>query len=315
MDVLTDVFRTLRLRGSLLFRCEQGAPWGLSSEDATYATFHIVVAGECWLRLFKPRRLIPLASGDLVLLPQGAAHTLSDAPSTPTTPFLSAVRRQFRTVRGGGPGQTTTFLCGAFQVEQQRHPLMAVLPQFVHIRGVGGQPAPDLAAILRVLEEESRTPQLGREVMLQRLTDALLVQIIRVWAAQQPPERSGWLGALADAQVGPALELIHAEPARAWSVAELAAAVGMSRSAFSARFTARVGQSPLHYLKRWRMQLAAALLRDDDTALQQIATQVGYESDAALSKAFRQEFGTAPGVYRQRVRASERLALEDQRAI
>jgi AraC-like DNA-binding protein len=309
MDVLTDVLRTLRLRGSLLFRCEQRAPWGLASDDADYATFHIVVAGQCWLRLIESQLLVPLASGDLVLLPQGTAHALSDTPDTPTKPFLSAARRQFRTLRGDGSGLATIFLCGAFQVEQQHHPLLALLPQLVHIPGAGGRPAPELAAILSVLEEESRTIRLGHEVVLQRLTDTLLVQIIRAWTAQQTPQGSGWLGALADAQIGPALELMHADPARAWSVAELASAVAMSRSAFSARFTARVGQSPLNYLKRWRMQLTAALLRNDDYALQKIAAHVGYESDAALSKAFKQEFGTAPGAYRQRVRNTERRML------
>lgn len=307
MDVLTDVLHTLRLRGSLLFRCEQRAPWGLAAAATGYATFHIVVTGTCWLRLVELQQLVPLAGGDIILLPQGVEHTLSDAPDTPTTPFLgSGLGQTFSTLHGEGSGAATTFLCGVFQVEQRHHPLMALLPPLVHLPGVASRPAPELAAVLDLLEAESRRPQLGRSVMLQRLTDTLFVQMIRAWMGRQAPQAAGWLGALADPQIGLALERIHAAPAQSWSVPALASAVGMSRSAFSARFTALVGQAPLQYLKRWRMQLAAALLRNNDDPLQAIALQVGYESDAAFSKAFKYEFGSAPGSYRQRVRSEQR---------
>ena len=306
MDVLTDVLRTLRLRGSLLYRCEQTAPWGLAGSASNYATFHGVVAGSCWLRLAETRQLIALSAGDLILLPHGAAHTLSDAPDTPTLPFLRETRTLgFRLMQGGGAGLATIFLCGVFQVEQpQPHPLLSLLPPLVHIPGENGRPAHDLAAVLILLEAESRMPQLGREVMLQRLTDTLFVQVIRAWVARQAPDRASWLRALADPQVGAALALMHESPARAWSVPVLATEVGMSRSAFSTRFTTLVGEAPLRYLKRWRMQRAAALLQDGDHALQEIAAQVGYESDAAFSKAFKQAFGTAPGAYRQQARSS-----------
>ncbi|HSG39546.1 MAG TPA: AraC family transcriptional regulator, partial [Thermoanaerobaculia bacterium] len=170
------------------------------------------------------------------------------------------------------------------------------------IQGDGGQTTRTtewLGMTLRFLAAEARHPRPGAETLISRLTDVIFVQALRAWIESQPEGTGGWLGALRDRQTAAALGHIHREPERDWSVVSLASAVGMSRSSFASRFTALVGETPLAYLTRWRMHLASDLLRSRGLSVSQIAGRVGYESEAAFSKAFKREVGVPPGALRR----------------
>jgi AraC-like DNA-binding protein len=317
-DVLTDVLASLRLRGRLFCRSELSAPWSLALPASALGHFHVIERGGGWVRLEGEERSHPLAAGDLIVLPHGRAYTLSDGPKAPPVPLASLVHEPASGVcsilRHGGDGPATSMICGSFQFEgREGHPLLSLLPPLIHIPGDQGRSAEWLDLTLRFLGQEARHPRPGSETLVTRLIDILFVQVVRAWIEGQPEGGGGWLGALRDRQMGAALGMIHREPQRAWSVASLAAAVGMSRSAFAARFTALVSEAPLAYLTRWRMHLAADLLRGKGLTLSEVAGRVGYESEAAFSKAFKRQVGTSPGAFRTGPRVPAAAPLAEPR--
>jgi len=207
-------------------------------------------------------------------------------------------------MHGGGEGAETQLVCGSFRLERaDAHPLLEFLPPLLHLRPAENAAAEWMEATLRFLARETREARPGTETIVSRLTDVLFVQVLRAWIETAPEGRGGWLGALRDRQIGAALAHLHRSPDRGWTNASLAEAVGMSRSRFAARFTALVGEPPLTYLSRWRLETAAGLLGDGALGLAEVAARVGYESEAAFSKAFRRRFGTPPGAYRRRAAA------------
>jgi AraC-like DNA-binding protein len=318
-DVLTDVMASLRLRGRLFCRSELSAPWSLALPASELAHFHAIERGGGWVRLDGEERSHPLAAGDLIVLPHGRGYTLSDGPKAAAVPLASLVQEPGSGVcavlRHGGDGPVTSMICGSFHFEgREGHPLLSLLPPLIHIPGDQGRSAEWLDLTLRFLAQEARHPRPGSETLITRLTDILFVQVVRSWIEGQPEGGGGWLGALRDRQMGAALGMIHREPQRTWSVASLASAVGMSRSAFAARFTTLVGEAPLAYLTRWRMHLAADLLRGKGLTLSEVAGRVGYESEAAFSKAFKRQVGTSPGAFRTGPRMPAAVPLAEPRS-
>jgi len=307
-DVLTAVMDAVRLRSRVFCRSELKSPWGIALRASSHAHFHVIERGGCWLRL-QDQEPLALAGGDLVVIPHGTGHTLTDSPKTKARPLEQMVAGRTSeagclVMRGGGEGVETSLVCGAFRFERpDAHPLLALLPPLIHIRPAERGAAEWLEATLRFLAWETREAGPGTETIISRLTDVIFVQALRAWIESLPEGRGGWLGALRDRHVGAALGLIHRVPERDWTNASLASEVGLSRSRFAARFTALVGQPPLTYLTRWRMEKAASLLQEGDRGLAEIAASVGYESEAAFSKAFRRRFGLPPGAYRRRVAA------------
>jgi AraC-like DNA-binding protein len=200
----------------------------------------------------------------------------------------------------GGGGAQTLMTCGSFQFENGDHnPLLSLLPPLLHIPGGRARLTEWLEPTLRMLAHEARHPRHGSETLISRLIDIIFVQAVRAWVEDQPHDQGGWLGALRDQQIGAALGLIHREPHRDWSVAELAREVAMSRSIFAARFNSLVGAPPLTYLTRWRLRQAARMLAEERLSVGETALRVGYESEAAFSKAFKREFGQPPMAYRR----------------
>jgi transcriptional regulator GlxA family with amidase domain len=204
-------------------------------------------------------------------------------------------------------------VCGSFRFSHgEGHPLLAVLPPLLHVKGQDGQALEWLDLTLRFLASEARHPRPGSETVITRLTEVIFVQAVRAWIEMQPEGRGGWLGALRDRQISRVLSLMHGEPGRIWTVPALAAKAGMSRATLARRFAVLVGEPPLTYLSRWRMRSAAMLLRSQSLSLSEVAERVGYQSEAALGRAFRRMMGVAPGVYRRaatpegRPRASRR---------
>jgi AraC-like DNA-binding protein len=305
MDVLTDVLETLSFRSTLYCRVEIGAPWGLAFAPTPVASFHVIERGSCWLRLDGCESAIPLSGGDLIVLTHGAGHQISDMPETPP---IVTIQLGHDAPEGPelrcytGSGGTTMLHCGLFDIAPQRgYPLLTMLPSVIHIKGADGRAVPWLDMTLRFLASEVAAERPGRELVLRRLTDMLFIQVVRSWAEMGSRQDHGWLAALSDPQIGAAIALIHRRPEHTWTVAELATAVHMSRSAFAARFAQRVGDPPLRYLRRWRMQKAMDLLRHSGQRVVEVATAVGYESEVTFSQAFKREVGWAPHVYRGQV--------------
>jgi AraC-like DNA-binding protein len=306
--VLTAVLDAVRLRSRVFCRSELKAPWGMALRASAYAHFHVIERGGCWLRL-PGQEPLALVGGDVVVIPHGAGHTLTDSPKTKARPLeqMAGGRRSEAgclVMRGGGEGAETSLVCGSFRFERpDAHPLLELLPPLIHLRPAERRAAEWMEATLRFLAWETRESGPGTETILSRLTDVIFVQVLRAWIASLPENGGGWLGALRDRHMGAALGLLHRAPERDWTNASLASEVGLSRSRFAARFTALVGQPPLTYLTRWRMEKAAGLLHEGDLGLAEIAGRVGYESEAAFNRAFRRHFGVPPGAYRRRAAA------------
>lgn len=267
------------------------------------AEFHVIVRGNCWLRMPGRSDPIPLQGGDLVAFPHGDAHSLVDAPKGVALPAEEILQGQnldhYGPVTYGGSGLPATVLCGYFQFDRDHpHPLVAALPPLIHIRGTDGYNFAWLQTALNFMIHETKAARPGAEAVINRLAEVLFVQMVRAYIEQSeaPP---GMLAAIADKQIGAALQLMHQAPQHSWTLATLAQQVSMSRSAFAARFNQLVSQTPMQYLTFWRMQKARELLANARLSTPAVAEQVGYLSEAAFSKAFKKVVGTGPGAYRR----------------
>ena len=303
VDQVSQLLRVIRIRSTVYCRSLMGAPWGFGVEAHGNPAFHIVTAGRCWLEVDGEPGQIPLAAGDLVLLPMGSRHWMRDTPATPAIELeeiLATTRPgQQRRLRWGGSGPRTGLLCGGFALEGGlMHPILRALGPAAVIRGAGGRPVAWLSATLALLSTETASNAPGAGEVMTRLTDVLLTQALRAALNQVNSSGATGLPALRDRQIASAIEIIHSQPGHRWSVGELATAVALSRSAFAARFRELVGESPQRYMTRTRLTHAAALLRTSDAPLAQIAARACYASEFSFGKAFKRTFGIAPGAYR-----------------
>ena len=309
MDVLTDVLEAARMKSGLYGRLELTAPWGLSFDRAA-PHFYVVTRGTCWLEVDGQADPIQLGGGDFVFLPKGNRHAIKDSPATPALPveqvFGSCDRARedaqpTRISRSGGGGAATTLVAGYFSTENgARNLLFDSLPPVLHVKGDAGTTVRWLEANLQFVASEMASGEPGFETIVSRLADILVVQAVRAHVAQTGGGCKGWLRALIDPQIGRALSLIHEKPEDDWTVESLASKVGMSRSAFAARFAQLVEEPPLTYLTRWRMEKASRLLETSPAGVAEVAKRVGYDAEAAFSKAFKRWIGVAPGAYRRR---------------
>jgi AraC-like DNA-binding protein len=308
-DALSSALRAMQLHGEIFCRSEFSAPWGVAFPPGA-AHFHVVERGRCWVTAPGAKQPIEALPGDLVLLARARGHELASSRGRRSAPLAEVLRGQesaTEPLRWGGGGAETHLLCGRFYLEEiARDALVPLLPPVLHVPGRPGSTPGRLDSALRALGEEVHHPSPGTELVVSRLVDLIFVQALRSWLEQQPPGAAGWLGALREPRVGAALGEMHAEPARGWTIHDLARRAGMSRSAFASRFVALVGEAPLQHLARWRMQLAATLLRDGLLRPSEVATRVGYESEAAFSRAFRRHSGQAPRTFRKGWRAPGR---------
>lgn len=298
MDVLANVMRTTQVQGVILSVSRHAAGWGFRMEKSDYVGFHYVVHGDGFLKVGSGRPL-RLQQGDLVLVPGGAAHSVSHRTDSTVVPLEVMVAEQAR--RPVAPARAlTTLVCGAFRCEGGPSPLFSLLPPIVHLAAADIRRTPALDSTLRLLLDEIDRARPGNEVLADRLVDALLIYVLRWWVERQPDGRGGWLRALEDPAVGRTIATVHAEPTRRWTVDSLASSVGMSRAAFARRFSELVGVPPLAYLTRWRIELARRRLRETAQSVAEIAASVGYDSEFSFSRAFKREVGEPPSAYRQR---------------
>ena len=302
VDPLGEALHFLRMSGSFYCRSELTAPWALALPAVQgSAAFHVVTSGKCQLEVEGTRR-IELVPGDLALVPHGTGHRLASDPRARPARLDQLVHEtiseRYAVLRHGGGGAPTSLVCGVVSFD---HPaaqqLVALLPAVIHVaRDDAGE---WLAGLLRFMATEAQSQRPGGETVITRLADILVIQAIRAWIERDPAAQTGWLGALQDPQLGRAIALVHRDPAQPWSLASLAAEVGMSRSAFAARFTAMVGEPAMHYVARWRMHLALTWLREGGVGVAEAASKLGYQSEAAFSRAFKRAMGYAPGAVRR----------------
>ena len=298
-DPLDDALGGLQPRGAFLFRSELGAPWGLTVAP-DLASFHIVEAGRCVLTAGD--ETVALEAGDLAVLPHGSEAAFRDAVGSAAPPLDELLARHppgaSGVLRNGGAGRPTTLVCGGVAFDDAvAHPVLDALPPVLVLRAADGDGTPWLRPTLQFLACESRSGRPGAATVMGHLGSVVFVQAIRAALAEQG-ERAGWLGALSDVHLGPALRAIWAAPERRWTVEALGREAGLGRSAFAARFRDVVGESPMRHVTRWRVYHAARHLRADAT-LAEAAERVGYESEAAFGRAFKRWTGRSPGAVRR----------------
>ena len=320
MDSITDIFRTLHVTAFGQHRLEATAPWGLiqageieekgtlsnkTMSPADLAHFAMVARGNCWLTVEGVSEPIPLTGGDCFLLARGTSMILRDSPRTrPKSSFHEIASTDGSNVAHyGGGGAPTTIVCGSLSFDRASlKPITQLLPSFILIKADQAH-TPALHNTMQALASEMAEPAPGSEVVATRLAEILFIQALRAHIASGVGWRSkGWLRGIFDPQMGTALSAIHDHVDTPWTVESLAAAAGMSRSAFAARFKEILGKTPLEYVTEWRMQKAMQLLEQRNQKLIDVARSVGYESDAAFSKAFKRVVGANPGEYLKRGR-------------
>ncbi|MFJ1259591.1 AraC family transcriptional regulator [Cupriavidus sp. CuC1] len=320
MDAVSDVLRVVRLSGAVYLNGEFTAPWCVLGEaDAALCdaflprservvSFHLVTEGSCWARLADdPMSAIHLTAGELLVVPQGESHIMAsvlDLSPVLVGPLLATqlekAPRQVMRLSYGGGGAGTRLVCGFLACDDTlSNPLLSALPRIFKIDMRNDPRSAWLDASLQFAAAEAADWRVGTEIVLARLSELLFVEAVRRCIDALPADKKGWLAGVRDRFVGRALSMMHARPAYAWTVDELARKVGLSRSALAQRFTELLGQPPMQYLAHWRLQIAAQELRGGSKSVGAVAEHVGYESEAAFNRAFKREFGMPPAGWRR----------------
>jgi AraC-like DNA-binding protein len=335
-DTLSDVLRTVRLKGAVFFYVSGGREWAAESPASRdiaatvmpgaehVMQYHVVTSGSCWAGLVGEPP-VRVGAGDAVLFPHGDGHVLSSAPGLRTGSNAALyydmkldqvpLRVTYEGLEGPSlspPQQAsgTTIVCGFISCDVKPfNPLMASLPRMLALHETGGGNWG--AQFLQHAVAESNAPRMGSEAMLARMSEMLFVDAVRRHVETLAPEGLGWLAGLRDRFVGKALSVLHERPAQAWTMDELSREAGLSRSALHERFVQLIGQPPMQYLAHWRMQLASGLLRSSNSTVAAIALEVGYDSEAAFARAFKRLVGMPPAAWR---RAAQEGAARKARA-
>lgn len=327
-DALSDVLETVRLTGAMFFVVEARAPWTAASPDGSalapvileraqhVVSYHVIVEGRCWAQMAGSSPT-PLEAGDVFVAPHGDAYALASAPDMKNDLSVEEMLGWFRLMasgelpsvvrEGGEGGKSIKVICGFLGCDALPfNPALAALPRLMHLRGAHAGGADRLRALIDFVSAEARDQRAGRRSVLLRAGELLFVEVVRGYLATLTTENAGWLAGLRDPLVGRALALLHGASSRDWTLDDLARACGASRSVLAERFTHFVGEPPIHYLARWRMQRAAAMLTASNAKVSAIARQVGYDSEAAFSRAFKKHAGASPDAWRRRQDCAQR---------
>lgn len=327
-DTLSEVLRSVRLRGAVFYHVEGDSSWVAEAPPAAaigdtimpgtehVMTYHVVTQGSCWSAVVGEQP-VRVNAGDVVVFPHGDAHVMSSAPGMRAPadvrgyalprpaqmPFF--MRRRGEAVElsqlaRGGPDCSATLVCGFFGCDARPfNPLLASLPRLLLIRRKDGGAEDWIGQFIRFAVAESLNKRPGGEALLERLSETMFVELVRRYLDEMPEGQEGWLGGLRDRYVGRALAFLHASPAEPWTIDRLADQVGLSRSALHERFAQFTGHAPMQYLANWRMQIAANVLRQSSSSIAAVALEVGYHSEAAFSRAFRRATGAPPASWRR----------------
>lgn len=309
-DALSLLLETSGVHGTIFCRAKLAEPWSVITRGSvaigktTPAIFHVIVRGEGYVKVLDDADSppVPWSSGDVILIPHGISHVMCSDPSLDPTQISSLPSPigpdGLPCVTHGGDGEDVSILCGTISFgDDAAEVLLPHLPSLLHLQGGDGPTAAWLDATLTLLGAETSNALPGADSVVSRLAEVLLVQALRAWIARTPDEHTSWLRALSDPRLSRVIELIHTEPASHWTAESLAREVGISRSILYERFREVVGEPPASYLTRWRMHVARRSLRQG-ASLAQTAERVGYNSEAAFSRAFKRWVGSSPSVWR-----------------
>lgn len=304
-DPLAQTLQLMRLTGSFYCRGEFSAPWGIDLPAFPGSMiFHIVTSGACIIER-EGEEPVVLRQGGMALVPHGQGHVLRGLEDTQAQPLfdipVDKLSDRYEVMRLGGGGEETRMLCVLVKLEDtSADDLLPLLPGVMTLDAWDDHTDGWLHNTLRFMVREAHAMRPGSEAVITRLSDILVIQMIRDWIDRQGDAATGWLAALRDPMIGQAMTQIHSAPHRPWSVESLAEIACMSRSGFAARFTELVGESAMKYVTRWRMKVARQQLRDSKDPVGKIAIDSGYESEASFCRAYKRQYGEPPGAIRKR---------------
>jgi len=325
MDALSEILQTVKLEGAVFFNAEFTHPWGfrspasrelaafLGKESRHLITYHFILAGRATARVEHTAHSVDLASGDIVVFPHGDAHLFSNGrPSEfpDNAKHLQQIFAQGMTLfRSGGGGESTSFVCGFMECDREiSRYFLSGLPSVFKVNILKDRAGQWLENSIKFAAEQATVNRAGSDALLARLSETLFVETLRRYMAELPREQTGWLAAARDPGVGAALGHLHHHPQHPWTIRELARRVGMSRSVLAERFRHFLGEPPMTYLSRWRLQLGSRLLTSTSRSVARIAGDVGYASEPAFNRAFKREFGVPPARFRTRAKSAPMAA-------
>lgn len=317
-DVLSDVLKTVRLTGAAFFNVVATDPWVAEQPSREMVlpkvlpgaghliSYHVVTEGRCFASLIGGESFM-VEAGEVIVFTHGDAHVMASSPgmrAAPVTPDMldaaTAGQLPFFANYGSEGPATARLVCGFLACDARPfNPMLENLPAVIKSGHSGNDDADWLGQFIRFAMTESASKRAGGESILAKLSELMFIEVVRRYVEALPPEQAGWLAGLRDPFVGKSLSLMHGKPAYRWTIDELARRVGLSRSVLAERFTDLVGTPPLQYLAKWRMQIALGSLRGNANVAA-IAAEIGYESEAAFSRAFKKMMGVPPSVWRRR---------------
>lgn len=318
LDILSDVLRTVRLSGAIFFDVSVTSPWVAEAVPASrliphvmpgaqhLIEYHVLISGRCWATLVDTDESpVPLSAGSVIVFPQGDAHALSSAPDMRTRPDLSVFDQPgdlappYYVSRSADGPVDARMICGFIGCDALPfNPVIQALPRMLHVPDVYGSGDGWLGTLIQAVMRESNHERAGSGSVLSRLSELIFIEAVRAYIEALPAPATGWLSALTDRALGRAIQVIHDRPDEPWTLESLAREAGLSRTLLVERFTGHLGVPPMTYLANWRMQIAAGRLLGGGEPLARIATDVGYESESAFSRAFKRATGLAPGTWR-----------------
>ena len=314
-DALSEVLRAVRLKGAVFFDVDAGAPWAAEAPAACVVgpgimpgvdhviEYHVIAEGECYATLLVGSGdVVKLKAGDVVAFPQGDPHVMSSRPGMRAEPDLEAHCSPLASglpipIRVGEGDERARLVCGFLGCDARPfNPLINAMPRMIHVPSNGDEEW--MKRFIDFAKMEAAQKRAGGATMLAKLGEIMFIDLVRRHLEGLSADDANWLAGLKDRQIGKALNLLHAAPGEDWTLERLAKATGMSRSTLAERFTHFVGRPPMQYLTLWRMQLASEMLLEGDASMAQIASKIGYESEAAFSRAFKRTVGLAPAQWR-----------------
>lgn len=306
-DALSQILSALKMRGTVYFHTHFTPPWSVQVPAyRRVARFHMSIRGNCWVRVASEPQPINLGTGDLVVIPHGAAHVLSDDPAREPVALDEVVSRSGYNGRGAlayggsGGGQASQLFCGHFEFDEGAiHPLLTALPSSIHIPNTESMNAIWLDPVMRFVASEVMGGRAGADAIVYRLTEIVFIQVVRSFV-DRAGEAAGCLAGVLDEHLGKALSVVHLAPERPWTVEAMAREAGLSRTVFAERFTRLIGMTPFGYITQWRMHVARRHLMDTERSLVEIAEATGYQSESAFARAFKRQFGVSPGNLRRK---------------
>ncbi len=329
MDVLSDVLGAVKLRGALFYHGEFSSPWSFFAPPSKTVAlhvaptaghiiiYHLLTEGRASARLIDGERM-SLAAGDIVVFPHGDAHILENGSAAKTVDMSNELARIFsdglKLSRFGGGGEVTRFVCGYLACDPQlSRVLLSGLPPLFKVTIRDDASGRWLENSIRFSADQACKSRAGGDAVLAKLSEVLFIETLRLYVTHLPSEQRGWLAGTRDPEVGKALALMHRRPAHPWTLATLAREAGVSRSVLAEHFRIYLGEGPIAYLTQWRLQLARQMLASSTSSIREIATHVGYESEAAFSRAFKRSTGVPPVSFRRNGRQSRPPGMKLQR--